>query len=84
MYCPKCEWNVVSFAVETRRWSCKRCKYEWTEKSRPSTTALFGQRTMKRSGPASPRSKGRKSKPPASKAKKKISRGRTAGAKRRR
>jgi hypothetical protein len=35
MGCPQCQWNTLTFLLETRQWICKRCKHEWKEKAQP-------------------------------------------------
>ncbi|MCI0529322.1 MAG: hypothetical protein L0Y56_17935 [Nitrospira sp.] len=31
MGCPQCQWNTLTFVLETRQWICKRCGHEWKE-----------------------------------------------------
>ncbi len=31
MGCPQCQWNTLTFVLETHQWICKRCKHEWKE-----------------------------------------------------
>ena len=36
MRCPSCDWTSVSYVVETRQWSCKRCHYVFSDSSASS------------------------------------------------
>jgi|GEM_PF-2540758 len=31
MRCPSCDWTSVSYILESRLWSCKRCHETWSE-----------------------------------------------------
>jgi ribosomal protein S27AE len=79
MRCPECGWSVVSMILETRRWNCKRCKYEWTERKKPSDKAIFGSASFGKLSPAPKRKKIKaspsKAKPKTKKAKARVTRG---------
>lgn len=80
MRCPECEWNVVSFVLDTQQWVCKRCKHEWIERKKSPSRVLFDQPTAVSSRQAARKGKGGSL---ASQSKRKSPRGKTKVSKRR-
>lgn len=73
MRCPKCDWTTVSFELETRRWTCKRCHATFTDdgsRSRPSTAgrATSPARTPRAGGSSAKAVRGIRAKGGASRA----------------
>lgn len=73
MRCPKCDWTTVSFELETRRWSCRRCHETFTDgESRPrpvtSKQAASPARTPRAGGPSAKAARGTQAKSGAGRA----------------